>query len=58
MSDRESSQYLTFSIAGEPYAVGVAHVREIVGYDAPDIERVLTADEVLAAIAPEAAAHA
>ena len=35
MSDRQSSQYLTFSIAGEPYAAGVTHVREIVGYDAP-----------------------
>jgi purine-binding chemotaxis protein CheW len=35
MSEPQSSQYLTFSIAGEQYAVGVAHVREIVGYDAP-----------------------
>lgn len=28
-------QYLTFLIAGDPYAVGVAHVREIVGFDSP-----------------------
>jgi len=33
MSDK--SQYLTFAIGGEQYAVGVTHVREIVGYDAP-----------------------
>ncbi|MEA2465294.1 MAG: purine-binding chemotaxis protein CheW [Acidobacteriota bacterium] len=35
MSANAISQYLTFTIAGEQYAVGVAHVKEIIGYDVP-----------------------
>lgn len=35
MSANAISQYLTFAIAGEQYAVGVAHVKEIIGYDVP-----------------------
>jgi purine-binding chemotaxis protein CheW len=35
MTAAQSNQYLTFFIAGEQYAVGVTHVREIVGFDNP-----------------------
>ena len=35
MSTNAISQYLTFLIAGEQYAVGVGHVKEIIGYDTP-----------------------
>ncbi len=35
MSTNAISQYLTFLIAGEQYAVGVGHVKEIIGYDVP-----------------------
>lgn len=35
MSAKAISQYLTFTIADEQYAVGVGHVKEIIGYDAP-----------------------
>ena len=35
MSANAISQYLTFMIAGEDYAVGVGHVKEIIGYDTP-----------------------
>ena len=35
MSANAISQYLTFTIAGEQYAVGVGHVKEIIGYDVP-----------------------
>jgi len=35
MSANAISQYLTFTIAGEQYAVGVDHVKEIIGYDVP-----------------------
>ena len=33
MSAETLSQYLTFAISGEQYAVGVAHVKEIIGYE-------------------------